>query len=301
MHTPVLLNEVLEMLNPKPGEFVIDGTIGGGGHAREIMERLAPGGVFLGIDWDAEAIGKLQEELPGDRGLKRFVLKNGNYADLPAILKAEKLGKADGLLIDLGFSSDQLAKGRGFSFKENEPLIMTYSLETLPAYKVLRQLRKEEIVEMIKELSDERYSRPIGEAIWQRERKNPIETSGELREVIKNVVPKRYEGGRIDPATRTFQAIRIFVNDELGNLERLLKHIPEILNPGGRAVIVSYHSGEDRIAKNIFRDLAKEDIAEILTKKPIQATGEEVAVNPKSHSAKLRAIKLNDNTSAKQI
>ena len=291
MHEPVLLNEALEMLAPSPGKFIIDGTIGGGGHAKAIIERIAPGGTFLGIDWDERAIERLKEDMK-ENPLKRLVLKTENYKNLQEILDDEGLERADGLLLDLGFSSDQLVAGRGFSFQEDEPLIMTYETDRLPAYRVLKQLSKDEIVEMIRNYSDERYARRIGEAIWERERKDPITTSRELAELIRNTAPKNYEQGRIDPAMRTFQAIRMYVNDELGNISRLIGSLKDIVELGGVVVIISFHSKEDRIVKHSFRELSKLGKAEILTKKPIMASEEEIKNNPRSRSAKLRAIKI---------
>lgn len=291
-HTPVLLNEVLQALAPKPGEFVIDGTVGSGGHALPIIERTQPDGMFLGIDWDRQAVERLEAELKGRVSLKRFIIRAGNYRDLPDILRDEELRRADGLLLDLGFSSEQLALGRGFSFREDEPLLMTYDLERPPAYEVLAAMTKEEIATMIRDFSDERYARRISEAIWEEERKHPIVTAKHLREVVHRAVPKHYEGGRIDPATRTFQALRIYVNDELGNLETLLSRIRDVVRPGGRVAVISFHSKEDRLVKRAFQTLAVSGEAELLIKKPIRASVEEIEKNPRSRSAKLRAIKL---------
>ena len=289
-HIPVLLQEVLEVLEPKPGEFAIDGTLGAGGHARALVEHIKPNGTFLGIDWDEGAVGKAETEI--DKGtLSKFVIRKGNYADIPEILDNENLGKTDTLLLDLGFSTEQLT-GRGFSFQKDEPLLMTYSDETTPAYSALRQLKERELAEIIRELSDEKYASRIAERIVERGKKNPIKTSGELAEIVRSAVPKNYEHGRIDPATRTFMALRIYVNDELANLERLLKNIERIVKVGGRIAIISFHSKEDRLVKHNFRELAQNGSAELITKKPITATEEEVNTNPKSRSAKLRAIKL---------
>ncbi len=294
-HTPVLLKEVVRWLNPRPGGFVIDGTLGGGGHATSIIRRIGADGKFLGIDWDERGIEETKKQLQGI-GTKRFVTRVGNYANLLEILKEEELGKADGLLLDLGFSSDQLVAGRGFSFNspggKDEPLIMTYNSNQVPAYDVLHKIKKEELIHLIREFSNERYARRIAEAIIEERRRDPIVTSGRLAEVIRTAVPKNYERGRIDAATRTFQAIRMHVNDELGNLEKLLESISEVVRPGGRVVVISFHSKEDRMVKHKFRDFAKRGLGELLTKKPITATVEEIKKNPRSRSAKLRAIKI---------
>ena len=292
-HAPVLLNEVLEILEPKSGKIFVDGTVGGGGHAVPIIERLAPGGIFLGIDWDEELIKNLESRIKNlTPRLKKVVIRAGNYADLPEILEEEHLGKIDGLLVDLGFASDQLERGKGFSFMKNEPLIMTYSKDTSPAYQLLNQLNRTELERILRDYGEERYAARIAEAIREREKKSLIRTTGELAEVVRQAVPNSYERGRINPATRTFMALRIYVNDELENLKKLLRQISEIMNSGGRVAIISFHSLEDRLVKNHFRDLAKEGKVHLLTKKPITPTEEEARSNPRSRSAKLRAIEI---------
>lgn len=298
-HIPVLLNEVLEYLDPHPGDFMIDGTVDGGGHAAAIIKKIMPGGTFLGVDWDEHMIAEHKATRRADgraaqSDRERYV--HGNYADLPAILDREKLGRADGLLLDLGFSSEQLAhSGRGFSFEDtsaHEPLLMTYDDARTPVSEIIRGLREEELAKIIFELGGERGSRRIAKAIKERGRKKPIMTSGELAEVVRSALPKHYEHGRIDPATRTFQALRIYANDELGNLERTLEHLPEILKEGGRVVVISFHSLEDRIVKQSFQKLKATDTVEILTKKPVSASREEALQNPRSRSAKLRAAAI---------
>ena len=291
-HKPVLLNEVINFLDPQPGEFIIDGTFGSGGHAQEILKKIGSNGKLLGIDWDEK---NFSAHAISD---SRFSYEVANYSDLPEILKNLPAGrqvktfKADGLLLDLGFSSEQLGSGRGFSFQKDEPLLMTYNSATKPAKDVLRDLSEEKLARVIKEFGEERFSGRIARAIKDQEKIKPIETSGELARVISQAAPRGYERGRIHPATRTFQALRIYVNDELGNLEKVLKNLEEILNPGGRAVIISFHSLEDRIVKNYFRDFKKVGKLQILTKKPILASGEEMAANPRSRSAKLRAAEI---------
>mgnify|MGYP001588133439 FL=1 len=292
-HAPVLLNEVLEILEPKSGKIFVDGTVGGGGHAVPIIERLAPGGIFLGIDWDETLVRQLADRIKNlTPRLKRVVIRAGNYADLPEILEEEHLGKIDGLLVDLGFASDQLERGKGFSFMKDEPLIMTYSKDTSPAYQLLNQLNRTELERILRDYGEERYAARIAEAIREREKKSLIRTTGELAEVVRQAVPNSYERGRINPATRTFMALRIYVNDELENLKKLLRQISEIMNSGGRVAIISFHSLEDRLVKNHFRDLAKEGKVHLLTKKPITPTEEEARANPRSRSAKLRAIEI---------
>ncbi|MFH0712370.1 MAG: 16S rRNA (cytosine(1402)-N(4))-methyltransferase RsmH [Candidatus Jorgensenbacteria bacterium] len=294
-HQPVLLNEVMEILSPKPGEFFIDGTLGGGGHARAVIGKIEPNGKFLGMDWDKNAIEKFRSSVISHK--PSVILVNDNYKNISMILKEKKLGKADGLLLDLGFSSEQLeSSGRGFSFQRDEPLYMTYSKETKPAYRVLSEESEFNLKQIIKEFGEERFAGRIAKAI----KKNlPILTSKKLAAVVSGAVPPRrgpfgggYERGRIHPATRTFQALRIFVNQELENLKIFLESVPSILNPGGRLAVISFHSLEDRIVKNYFRDFKNGELAELLTKKPIIAGAGEVRGNPRSRSAKLRAIKI---------
>ncbi len=289
MHTPVLLHEVIAYLEPQPGEFFIDGTIDGGGHAAEILKRLGPEGRLLGLDWDRTMIEKANLKTEKLKNTK-LILVHGNYVDLPEILKKEKLPKADGLLLDLGLSSEQLeASGRGFSFRKDESLLMTYDPSRKPVKKILQELDEKKLADIIFEFSGERFSRSIARAIKQRQMKKPIETTGELNEIIKSAVPKGYERGRIEPATRTFQALRIYANDELKNLDTMLSKLPEILKSKARVAIISFHSLEDRIVKQKFKEMADAGELDILTKKPVEAGDREIQENPRSRSAKLRA------------
>ncbi|MDP3948423.1 MAG: 16S rRNA (cytosine(1402)-N(4))-methyltransferase RsmH [bacterium] len=316
MHIPVLLNEVLDFLKPEPGEFFIDGTIDGGGHATEIFKRISPGGALLGIDLDETMLEKTREEISANSKFKdprlrrgfggqeksKLILVNGNYADLPEILRKTRENdpsiplRASGLLLDLGFSSEQMeSSGHGFSFKKDEPLLMTYDPSAISVKDILREIDERKLADIIFEFSGERFSRKIAAAIKTRGRKKRIETSGELNEIIKTVLPKNYERGRIEPATRTFQALRIYANHELENIEKAVKNLPEILKPGGRAVFISFHSLEDRIVKKSFKRMAKQGKVEILTPKPVRPTREEARENPRSRSAMLRAAKLANN------
>ncbi|MBI5079304.1 16S rRNA (cytosine(1402)-N(4))-methyltransferase RsmH [Candidatus Wolfebacteria bacterium] len=330
IHIPVLLKEIMEILNPKQGEFFIDGTIDGGGHAAEILKRIGPSGKLLGIDLDEEMIANCRSRLAG---FKNLILRRGNYADLPEILEKEKLPKADGLLLDLGFSSEQLESagwrtGRGFSFLRNEPLDMRYNqnfqfsisnFQTLTAAEVINSFRENDLADIFWKYGEERRSRQIAKIIVNQRKKKKILTTFDLAGVIGRAAPRNYRKSKINPATRVFQALRIYVNDELGNLEKLLKNIDKIVKskPGseisagppkadknaicrnsttgkGRVGIISFHSLEDRIVKNYFKKLAKDKGAEILTKKPIRPSAEEINENPRSRSAKLRAIIMNN-------
>jgi 16S rRNA (cytosine1402-N4)-methyltransferase len=288
IHVPVMMREVLEALSPKPGDFMIDGTLGGGGHAREVIKAISPRGKFLGVDRDPSVI----ENINLDASDVEMIFVSANYAKLPEILESRELPLADGLLLDLGFSSNQLNEGRGFSFQKDEPLLMTYSDDDEPLYRLLKQLSKDELKEIIS-VSGERYARQLAEAIWRAERKNPIDTTGELVEVIRSALPPRYEHGRINPATRTFLAFRIYANKELENLEGVIDMLPSVLKPGGKVAIITFQSLEDGIVKRKFKEMEKNGAISILTKKPLAPEHAEVKKNPRARSAKLRVAKIN--------
>ena len=288
-HTPVLLNKVLEILAPTSGQFVIDGTMDGGGHAAEIIKRITPKGTFLGIDLDKEMIAEAKKKFSEDKGVD-INLVESNYADIPKVLKDKKLGLADGMLLDLGFSSSLLASGWGFSFRKDEPLLMTYGSAGPTAAEVVNGLSEKELADIFYTYGEERRSRQIAKRIVEARKKKRIMTTGELSSVISGTVGKSYEGGRIDPSTRVFQALRIYVNGELENLAQVLAELQDILHPGGIAVIISFHSLEDRLVKQAFKQMESDGAAEILTKKPVTADLEEQRDNPRSRSAKLRAI-----------
>ena len=288
-HTPVLLNKVLELLGPKSGKFIIDGTMDGAGHAAELIKRLAPKGKFLGIDLDLEMVLAAREKFSGENGVD-INLEESNYADIPTVLKNKKLGKADGLLLDLGFSSNQLESGKGFSWRKREPLLMTCGSTRPTAAEVVNGLSEKELADIFYKYGEERRSRQIAKRIVEARKKKRIMTTGELSSVISGTVGKSYEGGRIDPSTRVFQALRIYVNKELENLSQVLIELPSILKPGGVAAIISFHSLEDRIVKQAFKQMEQDGVAEIITKKPLTADSDEQKDNPRSRSAKLRAI-----------
>lgn len=295
LHKPVLLKEVINILDPQQGEFFIDGTFGAGGHAVEIFKRISPSGKLLGIDWDEEVIKSFKLQVPS---FKNLILAQGNYADIPEILK--NLNKANpsiplrvnGLIVDLGLSSDQLEdSGRGFSFQKDELLDMRFDVKSggLTAEDIINGSTEKELADIFWKYGEERNSRKIAKKIVENRRKKRIKTTFELAEIVENIL-LRY--GRIHPATKVFQALRIYVNDELGNLEKLLGNLDNILAKNGKAVIISFHSLEDRLVKNSFRNMAKTGRVEILTKKPIIPTQEEIKNNQRSRSAKLRAIKI---------
>ena len=292
MHKPVLLNETISLLDPKPGDFFIDGTYGAGGHSKAILEKVGPTGKLLAMDWDDLGLKRNAIEDP------RVMFRVGNYADLPKILKENKLPKADGLIVDLGFSSEQIdspdGQGRGFSFQKDEPLIMTYSDTATPAKKFLKEVSEEDLMMILKEYGQERFARPIAKSIKNRVNILPMETTRDLVEAILAAIPSgyRHRGSGIHPATRTFQAIRIYINHELENLRRLLERIGEVIGVGGRVAIISFHSLEDRIVKNYFRMQEKVGKLKQLTKKPITPSRVEIKINPRARSAKFRVAQI---------
>ena len=290
MHIPVLQKEVIEYLNPKPNENFIDCTIGEGGHSLAILEKNGPTGKVLGIDRDPGVIKNIESRIPNLEFRKRLVLVCDNFANLEEIVKKQNFKQVSGILFDLGMSSWHLEKsGRGFSFLRNEPLDMRYNLENpLTAEKIVNYWSKPEIEKILREYGEERFAKKIAERIIE-SRAKPIETTFQLIEIIKSVIPRKYQVGRLHPATRTFQALRIAVNDELNNLEKVLPQAINVLNRGGRLVAISFHSLEDRIVKNFLKKCGGDACVKLITKKPIRPSREEIIKNHRSRSAKLRA------------
>ncbi len=282
-HIPALLKEVLEYLSPRPGQNFIDCTIGFAGHAIPISEKIAPTGKVLGIELDEEVFKKLKSQ-------DNIILVRGNYADLSRIVKENNFYPVNGILFDLGMSSWQIEeKGRGFSFRKDEPLDMRVGDERLTAEEIVNQWPEKELARVFREYGEEGRAVRIAKAICQIRQTRPIKTTKQLVDLIIKIVPRT----RIHPATRVFQALRIIVNDELNNLKKALPQALEILEKNGKLAIISFHSLEDRIAKEFFRQGAKKANLEILTKKPVRPTDKEVNLNPRSRSAKLRvAVKL---------
>ncbi len=284
-HVPVLVEEVMTFLRCEPGGSYVDATLGGGGHASEILKRTAPDGVVIGMDWDEDALSQARNALMpfGDR-VKIF---RENFIHLSDFIKTESV---DGMLLDLGLSSIQLEKeGRGFSFKGEGPLDMRMDQRmNHTAADLIHCLSSEELEDTLSRYGEERWARRIAKAIVQEREREPIRTTQALRKIVHTAIPRRFHSRRIDPATRTFQAFRIRVNEELDNLGRILETGWKILKRGGRICIISFHSLEDRIVKETFRKLEKQGEMRILTKKPIVPSEEEQRKNPRSRSAKLR-------------
>ena len=286
VHQPVLTREVVEYLSPKKNENFIDCTIGEGGHSLEILKLNGPKGKVLGLDWDLEQIENAKVNLKDFE--ERLILINDNYANLEEIVKRKEFSPVNGILADLGMSSWQIGKkGRGFSFQEEGPLDMRYNPENeLKAETILNYWSEQEIAKILEEYGEERFSKRIAKAIAGQRKIKFIKTTGELREIIRRAVPSAYKKGRISLATRTFQALRIAVNDELKNLKDLLPQAVRALAPKGKLAIISFHSLEDRIVKRYFKNHL-EDL-NILTPKPIRAGREEQKNNVRARSAKLR-------------
>ena len=282
IHIPVLAQDVLALLDPQPGQIFVDGTLGGGGHTRLLAERVGSAGVVLAVDRDPHAIARAERELAG----LPIRVAQANYCDLPEVLDSAAIAGVHGILLDLGLSSDQLAdRQRGFSYEAEGPLDLRFDPERgEPAWRLLDRLSAEHLAQVIYELGEERYSRRIARQIVECRRTEPIHTARQLADLVRRCVP-RSRHHRIDPATRTFQALRIAVNQELKSLEIALRRLPECLLPGGRLAIISFHSLEDRPVKIAFREDPR---LSVVTRKPIRAEEAELDRNPRSSSARLR-------------
>lgn len=295
-HEPVMLMEVLSVLPLRPGATVVDGTLGLGGHAREMAKRIAPGGWLLGLDWDQEMLKEARSRLEGIEGVET-TLRKADYRELPEVLSNEaslrqRAAQADAILLDLGLNSAQINDpSRGISFREDGPLDMRMDRSKgEPASSLLNRLSPLEIERILHEYGNENWAKRIAQVIVDRRKVKPLRTTQDLVDCVLAAVPPAMRDKRIHPATRTFQAVRIAVNRELDELQETIKGIAKMLAPQGVLCVLSYHSGEDRATKRAMRDLAKAGFDEV-TKKPLVPTLDEVTVNPKSRSAKLRAIR----------
>lgn len=306
MHIPVLIREVIEYLNPQPGQKFIDATIGGGGHALAILERITPGGKLLGIEWDGELLKQLEFKVQSSKFKNSTVLINDSYANLEKIAEDNDFKNVQGVIFDLGMSSWHLEEsGGGFSFAKDEPLDMRFSRRMdagrgPTAADIINKYRSEELTQILKENGDERFAKRIAEAIVKARKEKPITTTFQLVEIIKNSTPFWYRRGRIPRrsasgtlrgrhfATKTFQALRIAVNNELENIKSGIGQAKNVLAAGGRLAVISFHSLEDRAVKSFFREEGKKGDLKILTKKPVRAGLAEITANPRARSAKLR-------------
>lgn len=304
-HVPVLRDEVLEALACTAGKRYVDGTIGGGGYAEAILEASGPDGLLLGLDWDEDALKRAARRLSRFSG--RFFLERGSYDNLSAFLKSRGWERVDGIVLDLGVSSDQVEDAdRGFSFAWDGPLDMRMDRgNPVTAADLVNRLPEHELADVIRTLGEERWARRIARAIAARRADRPFSRTLELAALVAAVVPKTADSRRIHPATRTFLALRLAVNRELQVLERFLQSALDLLNPGGRLAVVTFHSLEDRLVKRAFQEWAKpcrcppeapkctcggQAWVRLLPRKGVRPSEQEVAANPRARSARLRAL-----------
>ncbi len=284
VHVPVLLAEVLEGLQPISGGLYVDGTLGLGGHTRAILERSKPDGRVVGFEWDADAVDA-GPDLSGYE--ERFTLIHGSYADLVQELSQRNIPAINGLLADLGVSSLQLDRAeRGFSFRTDSELDMRMDQRRpLSAAHLIAQAPEEQLADIFYHYGEERQARRIAKFIVQARKLEPITTTGQLAAIVADAVPRKFHPPKIHVATKVFQALRIAVNGELDNLSRLLNTAPQVLVPGARVAIITFHSLEDRIVKQIFQ---QNQAYKVISKRPVEPTSQEMQRNPRSRSAKLR-------------
>lgn len=304
-HVPVMLEPVIEHLDCRPGGIYVDATVGGGGYARAILERSAPEGVVLGMDWDAEAIERVRERLAGYGG--RLILEKADFADIRRVLHEHGFEHADGVVADLGVSSFQIEDPeRGFSFTREGPLDMRMNRDlTYTAADLVNSLPEKDLADLIFRYGEERRSRKIARDIVARRGKQRFTTTTELAELVRRAVPPTRDALRIHPATRTFQALRIAVNGELESIERFLPEALAVLRPGGRLCVVAFHSLEDRIIKETIRNWARPcrcpperaacecegvPLVRLLARKALRPSPDEASRNPRSRSARLRIV-----------
>jgi len=291
-HQPVLVDDVLRCLAPRPGAVIVDGTVGTGGHSLAILPRLLPDGRLVAIDRDQESLAQARRRLMEFEPSASFV--HGDYRHLPRLLQQLGLSRVNGVLVDLGMSSAQVdAEERGFSFLRDGPLDMRMDRsQELTAAALVNERRSEELAALFAQFGEERFARRIAQRIAQVRDAAPIATTTQLARIIVQAVPPAARHGRLHPATRVFQALRIAVNDELAALQDLLTALPDVLAPRGRAVIITFHSLEDRLVKRAFAEGSRNGAWSLLTKKPMRPLEGEIAANARARSAKLRAVEM---------
>lgn len=291
-HESVLLQESISGLGLRSGDTVIDATLGLGGHSAALAATVGERGLVLGIDADREAIALATERLKGAPATMKYV--EGNFRDIGRLAHEAGIEHAHGILFDLGWNATQLAGGRGFSFSADEPLRMTLAASpeegTLTARTIVNEWSESDLAEVLRTLGEERFSGRIARAIVARRKERSIEKANELADIVAQAVPKFYRHGKTNPATKTFQALRIMVNEELSALETALKDALGLLTPHGRIAVITFHSLEDGLVKRLFRECVRGGQAIHITKKPIAPSREEILKNPRSRSAKLRII-----------
>jgi len=292
-HIPVLLDEVIENLDIQKGEILLDGTLGNGGHGKIICGHLGKAGRYIGIDMDSDAIDTAKEAL--SKCNTEVILREDSFRNLDKVLLSLGIKKVNKILFDLGTRMDQIkVSDRGFTFRKDEPLLMTFKKKPgtsdVTAEVILNEWEQETIADIIYGYGEEKYSRKIAAAIVEKRKKHPLKTTMSLVSILDEVLPERYKRGKTHFATKTFQAIRMAVNDELESLKDGLRKGFDELDSGGRFAVISFHSLEDRVVKRFFRDRYTQGEALRITKKPITPTQDEISKNPASRSAKLRVI-----------
>ncbi len=288
MHTSVLLQEVLEYLQPVAGGQYIDATLNGGGHARAILERIMPNGKVVGIEWDIDIAARATQEFANSLYADNIIVVNDSYVNMAEI--AERLNVApDGILFDLGLSSLHYESGRGFSFKGDEPLDMRFNTATgVPVSEIVNLYSVPEIEQILRDYGEEQFSHSIAEGIGINRKKKPIMTTQELVSVINVSVPEWYKSRKIHFATKTFQALRVVANDELANVKKGVEAAISILKPGGRLVVISFQGHEDKIVREIFKEQVKAGQIRQSVKGTMRPTWDEQKANPRSRSAKMK-------------
>ncbi|MFA4993285.1 MAG: 16S rRNA (cytosine(1402)-N(4))-methyltransferase RsmH [Candidatus Omnitrophota bacterium] len=290
LHIPVMLSEVIDYLDLKPGQIIVDATLGTGGHSLEILKRITPGGRLIGIDRDEDSLAVCRQRLSEFSGSCEFV--HANFVDLDQVLGNLGIDKIDGIVFDLGISTYQLKDAeRGFSFQQEGPLDMRLDKSSyISAYDLVNNLNESEISHMLWSFGQERWHNRIAHLLVEERRNQPISTTSQLADLVMRAIPYRYRRSyyRIHPATRTFQAVRIAVNRELEILESAIKKAVAILKKKAKICVISFHSLEDRVIKHTFRALKAEGLIDIITAKPLTPAEAEVAANPSSRSSKFR-------------
>ncbi|HDH63398.1 MAG TPA: 16S rRNA (cytosine(1402)-N(4))-methyltransferase RsmH [Firmicutes bacterium] len=289
IHKPVLVKEILSYIDFEKKRIFLDLTIGEGGHSYEIIKRMKEDSLLIGLDIDPDVLEVAKERLKTDN--RRVILINDNYKNFPLVLKRLGIEKVDFMLLDLGFSSFHLRKGRGFSFNDDTSIDMRYRKNIRSGEYVINSLGEKELTHIFKTFGEIREAKKIARKIVQEREKAPITTGKRLKEIIESLYPAYMRKGSIHPATKVFQALRIYVNKELENLKTFLSSFQNYLNKNGVVEIISYHSLEDRMAKKRFLELEREGVIKVLTKKPITPQEEEIEDNIRSRSAKLRVAK----------
>ncbi len=295
-HYTVLLQETIDSLHIDSGDVVIDGTVNGGGHSEAIATALGKKGTLIGFDLDSDALEKAKQRLASAKATVNLI--HDNFRNFDAVIQRLRISAPNKILLDLGWSRNQIDEGgRGFSFQRDEPLQMTYDPNPtegdVTASIILNDWSEETIANILFGYGEEQFSRRIARAIVQTREVHPLKTTGDLVRIIEESVPLWYQKKRTNPATKSFQALRIAVNDELGALQETISKAIELLAPQGRIAIISFHSIEDRIVKTNFRQAEQEGHGKVITKKPITPSEREISENPASRSAKLRVFQKN--------